>query len=394
MTAPSAYGTVTKMFHWLTAALILTIIPLGIIASDMAYDTNEALANKALLFSLHKTLGLAVFLVALLRILWALGHAKPGPLHPERKAETLAAETVHWVLYASLVIAPLSGWIDHAATTGLAPIWWPFGQSLPFVPKDESVAHLFGGLHWVFGKLMIGALILHIAGAIKHAVIDRDATLRRMWFGNRATPAVAHHRTPIAAPLLAFAIIAAGAGTGAALSANATDNAPKTAALERVASDWTVQTGTLGIGVRQIGNAVQGSFADWTAAITFDPDATGQAGAVTVTVSIGSLTLGSVTDQAMGTDFFDVASFPTATFTADILKQADGYVADGTLTLKGETAPLSLPFTLSLDGDTATMSGQTTLNRMTYDIGQGMNDEANLGFDVVVDVTLTATRGN
>lgn len=394
MTAPSAYGTVTKIFHWLTAALILTIIPLGLIASDMAYDTNEALGNKAFLFSLHKTLGVAVFGVALLRILWALGHAKPGPLHPERRAETLLAETVHWVLYASLVIAPLSGWIDHAATTGFAPIWWPFGQSLPFVPKDEAVAQLFGGLHWVFGKMMIAALILHIAGAVKHAVVDRDATLRRMWFGKWAVPAVARHRTPVAAPLLAVAIIAIGVGTGAALAGagGEAENAPQTAALEQVASDWEVQDGTLGLTVKQFGKTVQGSFADWTAAITFDPDATDQVGTVTVTVSIGSLTLGSVTDQAMGADFFDAATFPTATFTANIVKQPDGYVADGTMTLKGQTAPLILPFTLSLDGDTATMQGQTILNRMTYSIGQSMSDETNLGFDVVVDVNLTATR--
>ncbi|MBU2359238.1 MAG: cytochrome b/b6 domain-containing protein, partial [Alphaproteobacteria bacterium] len=110
--SPTTYGTVTKVFHWLTATLILTIIPLGLIASDLPYETNEQLAQKAQLFSLHKTLGVAVFFVALLRILWALGHAKPGTLHPERKAETLLAETIHWLLYSALVITPLTGWID------------------------------------------------------------------------------------------------------------------------------------------------------------------------------------------------------------------------------------------------------------------------------------------
>ncbi|MFZ3582346.1 cytochrome b/b6 domain-containing protein [Loktanella sp. DJP18] len=393
MTQPTTYGTVTKLFHWLTAALILAIIPLGIIASDMAYDTNAQLAQKALLFSLHKTLGVTVFIVALLRILWALGHAKPGPLHPERKAETLLAETVHWLLYTALVITPLTGWIGHAATTGFAPIWWPFGQSLPFVPKSEAVSHLFASLHWVFGKVMIAALILHIAGAIKHAVIDRDATLRRMWFGRVSGPETGYHRTPVAAPLMAALIVVVSGGVALALSGG-TEERQATAALEQVASDWTVQDGTLGITVTQFGNTVQGSFADWTAAIAFNPDAEGKAGQVDVTVAIGSLTLGSVTDQAMGADFFNVADFPTATFSAPIKKTTDGYIAEGTLTLKGQTAPISLPFTLALDGDTATMQGSTTLNRMDYAIGTSMGDESNLAFDVAVDVALTATRAD
>ncbi|SEM44350.1 Cytochrome b561 [Loktanella fryxellensis] len=391
ITAPTTYGTVTKVFHWLTAALILAIIPLGIIATDMGFETNEQLARKAQLFTIHKTLGVAVFVVALLRILWAVSHAKPGPLHPERRAETLLAETVHWLLYASLVITPLSGWIGHAATTGFAPIWWPFSQSLPFVPKDDGVAHLAESVHWVFGKVMIATLLLHIAGALKHHLIDRDATLRRMWFGRTATPQVGYHRTTIAAPLAALLIVLAGGGTAIALGGGDAPEA-ETAALETVASDWTVQEGTLSIGVTQFGSTVTGSFTDWTAAIAFDPEATDVAGEVTATIAIGSLTLGSVTDQAMGADFFDAATHPTATFTAPITRTADGYVADGTLTLKGQTAPLSLPFTLTLDGDTATMQGQTTLDRLTWGIGQTMADETNLGFGVTVEIALTATR--
>lgn len=59
--AEDRYGSVTKTFHWLIALLILTLIPLGLIANDMAYDTAEQLATKAWLFSLHKTLGITVF---------------------------------------------------------------------------------------------------------------------------------------------------------------------------------------------------------------------------------------------------------------------------------------------------------------------------------------------
>ncbi len=59
------YGTVARVFHWLTALIILTAIPLGVIANDLPFDTAGALAFKAQLFSLHKTLGVAAFFVGL-----------------------------------------------------------------------------------------------------------------------------------------------------------------------------------------------------------------------------------------------------------------------------------------------------------------------------------------
>ena len=392
---PTRYGTVTKLFHWTTAALILALIPLGLLASYWSSATDSALATKAFLFSLHKTLGVTVFFVALGRILWALGHTKPGPLHPERREETLLAEITHWTLYISLVAVPLSGWIDHAAATGFAPIWWPFGQSLPFVPKDAGVSAAFGGIHVVLTKVLVVAVGLHVAGALKHHFIDEDATLRRMWFGASDAPAVPRHRTPIAAPLIAVAFIGIGSGAGAVFLGNEDPQAPAAASLEAVASDWTVEDGTLAITVIQMGSEVGGQFADWTAAIAFDPQAQGTAGSVEVKVAIGSLTLGSVTDQAMGPDYFDAERFDTATFTAPIEALPDGtYTADGTLTLKGQEAPVTLPFTLTLDGDTATVHGETTLNRTTWGIGQSMSDESNLGFDVDLTVDLVATRAD
>ena len=137
---PRSFGTVTRTFHWLTALLILTAIPLGVIANRLPYDTAQALAQKAQLFSLHKTLGIAAFLLGLARILWALVERHPAPLHPDRKAELTLASAVHWLLYISLVAVPLTGWVHHAAVTGFAPILWPFGQTLPVVPL--SLIHI------------------------------------------------------------------------------------------------------------------------------------------------------------------------------------------------------------------------------------------------------------
>lgn len=391
-----AYGAVAKTFHWLTALLIFTLIPLGIIANDLPYDTSEELARKAQLFSLHKTLGLTLFAVALLRIVWALANPKPKPLHPDRKLEHWAAETVHWLLYGSLVLVPLTGWIHHAATTGFAPIWWPFGQSLPFVPKDEGIAATFRGLHIVFERVLVVALFLHIAGALKHHVIDKDNTLRRMWFTTlKPAPAPAHDRMRASLPAVtAVTAWAVAVGLGGVIGVYDSHAAiAPSAELEEVASDWQVTDGRLAITVTQLGSEVTGNFADWTSAISFDPNVTeGEAGNVTTTINIGSLTLGSVTSQALGPDFFASEAHPTATYEAVIVAAPEGYTAQGTLTIKEQSVPVNLPLDLTIEGDTATLATGTELNRLDFNIGQNMPDESSLGFTVGVDIDLTATR--
>lgn len=386
-----SYGSVAKTFHWLTALLIVTLIALGIIANGMAYDTSEQLARKAWLFSMHKTLGVTMFFVALARIGWAFKQPKPNGLHPERRAESWLAETIHWLLYGSLVIVPLAGWISHAATTGFAPIWWPFGQTLPFVAKSESTAELFAGLHIVFERVLAASILLHVAGALKHHFVDKDATLKRMWFGaSNAPETTGEHSTvlPIASALVAWAAaLMIGTAIGV-FDSNEADG--ETAALEAVASDWTVQSGEIAITIDQFGSEVTGSFEDWTAAITFNLD-TGR-GNTEVTIAIPSLTLGSVTSQALGPDFFDTATFSTAVFTANLAPIVDGYMASGTLQIHDKNVPIEMPFDLFTTDGVTTVQAVTTLNRLDFGIGENMADESSLKFPVKVQITLTATQ--
>ena len=95
----------------------------------------------------------------------------------------------------------------------------------------------------------------------------------------------------------------------------------------------------------------------------------------------------------MGADFFNTEAFPTATFQADINVAADGYIAAGTLTIKDQSMPVELPFTLTLQDDTAQMTGTTTLDRRNFGIGETVTDETTLAFSVTVNIDLTATRG-
>ncbi len=396
-----SFGTVTRVFHWLTALLILTAIPLGVIANQLPYDTAEALARKAQLFSLHKTLGVAAFLLGLGRILWALVERHPVPLHPGRKVELTLAGAVHWLLYISLVAVPVSGWVHHAAVTGFAPILWPFGQTLPFVPQSEGLGTAAGAAHWVFTKLLGLAILLHIAGALKHHLIDKDATLLRMLRGVQAPAqpkAVRRSGLPV---LVAFVLYAAGAGVAALLVPNGVAVAANVPPVEgadaasETTGNWRVTEGTLGLSVRQMGADVTGSFATWSADIRFEEVAVdGTHGTVTVTIDTASLTLGSVTKQALEAEFFDVAMHPTATYTADILPAPDGYIAKGMLTLRGATQPIDLPFTLEIIGNQARMVGTVALDRRDFGMGPSYGDEASVGFGVVVAVDLVAERAD
>ena len=411
------YGAVTKAFHWTIALGILVMIPLGIVANELPYDTSEAVARKATLFSIHKTLGVAILAVALARIAWAVAQPKPGPLHPERRLETTLADTVHWLLYGSLVLVPLAGWVAHAASEGFAPILWPLGQSLPLVPKSEDLYRAASSLHIVFERVLVVSLLLHVAGALKHHLWDRDATLRRMLPGRPALPAVAPHRASLVPPAAAAIVVAGAVGVGGALGlyapearatattaaapeapAEAAPETPAEAAPAGARPAWTVEEGTLAIAVTQLGSRVEGGFADWAATIAFDeePDAEGRHGRVEVSVDVSSLTLGSVTSQALGAEFFDASAFPRAVFEADILAAPDGaeepYLARGTLSLRGAEVPVALPFALSVEGERATAEGVAVVDRRDFAIGEAYGDPGTLAFEVEITVAVEAAR--
>ena len=269
---------------------------------------------------------------------------------------------MHHLLYATLILVPLSGWIGHAASEGFAPILWPLGQSLPLVPKSEAVHRTAFALHIVFERVLALSLLLHVAGALKHHFWDRDATLRRMAPGRPALPPIPPRRASLIPPAAAAAVVAGAVGVGAALGlyapeARATETATEVPAPTRRPRPRTrarpgrsrrarsasrsrssaaasrllrrlERVRRLRRGARRRGAATAPSRWPWPWA---------------------SLTLGSVTSQALGAEFFDAEGFPRAVFAADILAAPEGsedsYVAEGTLSLRGVEVPVRCPST-------------------------------------------------
>lgn len=393
------YGGVARFFHWAVALLIVTGFVLGLVGKEIPRNADTIATLKAL-YSVHKTIGVSIFFLAVLRILWALSQPRPVPLHPDNRLETIAAEIVHWALYAALVIVPLSGWIMHAAEVGFASIWWPFGQGLPFVPKSDGVAHAAGAVHSTAVYVLLGAVVAHVAGALKHVIIDKDATLRRMTRGvDAGDPSIASHGK--IAPVAAFALWAVVIGGALMFDAQKSELAvepAQTTATETavpsiaplIAPEWTVTQGDLTFSVAQSGAPIEGVFGTWNAQIAYDVSM--GMGTVLVSIDTTTLSLGSVTSTATGPDFFNTNAFTTSVFKADITRLAEGPIheAIGTLTLIGQTVPVVLEFELETDGVTAKMTGSTTLDRRDFGMGQDYADESTVGFAVDVNVDLIA----
>lgn len=144
------------------------------------------------------------------------------------------------------------------------------------------------------------------------------------------------------------------------------------------------------------GKSFTGSCSTFVADIAFDPEAL-DASVVTVTIDMVSCLTGDTEkDQYLPQEgWFNIEDYPKAVFEAKNFTHESGeeYLAEGTLTLRGETKPVTLPFTLDIEGDTAHVTGETTLNRLDFGVGGGQLASPDVAApDVIVRIDLTATK--
>jgi polyisoprenoid-binding protein YceI len=164
------------------------------------------------------------------------------------------------------------------------------------------------------------------------------------------------------------------------------------------AATWTIDPtkSTVGFTGSQSGTPFTGKFGKFSGTIVFDPANPG-AGHADVTIETASAATGDQQkDGAMpGSDWFAADKFPTAHFVATSFKSTGtgSYEADGTLTIRGVTKPITLPFTLAITGDTAKADGKVQLIRTDYGVGQGEWSTAQyVALDVAVTLTIVANK--
>jgi cytochrome b561 len=178
------YTRTAVVLHWLIAVLILCNVVLALSVDHLPDDWSRPIIDA------HKSTGITILGLVLLRILWRVAH--PPPRLPANYArwERVGAALAHGALYALMLLLPISGWMHDSAWKdasthpmtlyGLVP--WPrIGWIEAIEPATKESLHtLFGTFHTAFGYVLYALLALHIGGALKHQWLDRERELQRM----------------------------------------------------------------------------------------------------------------------------------------------------------------------------------------------------------------------
>jgi cytochrome b561 len=179
------YTGVAVFLHWTVAVLIGCNIVLGL-GSNYVPD-----ADVRPVIDLHKSIGITVLGLVLVRVIWRLTH-RPPPLPADyRRWEVAAAQAAHLALYALILALPVTGWIHDSAWSAAAshPMflfwvipWFRLGFITGLDPATKDYLHtLFGIIHTYLGYALYVVLGLHVLGALKHQFFDRQPELQRMW---------------------------------------------------------------------------------------------------------------------------------------------------------------------------------------------------------------------
>lgn len=168
------YGAVAQLFHWGIVALIVTQFILASKADDLPLGPA-----KIATLATHKSVGMTIFGLAILRLIWRWFNPVPSVPTSTPRWQQLAAHISHYALYGLILITPIIGWLMSSARN--FPVSW-FGLiTLPdFVEPSQAAYDFFHETHEVLATTLFFVAIIHAAAALKHHFIDRDNVLRRM----------------------------------------------------------------------------------------------------------------------------------------------------------------------------------------------------------------------
>jgi cytochrome b561 len=169
-----AWGTVSKTFHWL---IVLLIITQWLIAQH-ADGLPNGLAKLRTL-DLHKSIGMTVFMLAIIRLVWRWSNPVPTLDGLARGWERIAAGLSHVALYALIFAMPLTGWLMSSAHA-YSVSWFHLFQWPDLIQPDPALSEKLQSVHKLLFKILVGVAVLHVLGALKHHVVDRNEVLKRM----------------------------------------------------------------------------------------------------------------------------------------------------------------------------------------------------------------------
>lgn len=186
---PRRYTRTAIVLHWSIAALIVLNVGLGLSFERVSEDSIRRVIDT------HKAIGLTVFGLVLMRLLWRWSHRPPPLPSGYARWEARAAHAVHALLYLLMVALPVTGWLHDSAWKGAQTIplhWFGVFEVPRFGPLMDAAADtrlrlhgLLGALHVAFAWTLVVAFVVHVAGALKHQWLDGEPELARMGLGRR-----------------------------------------------------------------------------------------------------------------------------------------------------------------------------------------------------------------
>ncbi|WP_417474783.1 cytochrome b [Luteimonas mephitis] len=175
------WGPVSQLLHWLIVLLVLMLAIVG-----LTLDELPKTPKYFWVYTMHKSVGITVLALVLVRIAWRLYAGTPKPVAGTPSWQLRVASLTHFLLYALLLAMPLSGWLYDSAS-GLRPFRW-FG--LVLMPKlsapNQGLSELSHDAHELLFWVLVALVAVHAAAAFYHHLFQNDATLTRMLPGQRS----------------------------------------------------------------------------------------------------------------------------------------------------------------------------------------------------------------
>ena len=172
--SPQRWGAVAQFLHWSVALLVIGAACVGLLMDELPNSPD-----KIKVYALHKSVGITILALVVLRLLWRLIDRRPPlPATMPRWQRALSSLT-HGLLYLMLLVMPLSGWLYNSASNFALQWFWLF--NLPRLSgPDRDLRHFAHDVHETGIYVLATLFAIHVAAALKHHFIDRDATLARM----------------------------------------------------------------------------------------------------------------------------------------------------------------------------------------------------------------------
>ena len=171
---PEHYAPAAKWLHWIVAIMVIGMIPMGIAMHEMA---PGPLQDR--LYMLHRSTGVVVLVLALLRLFVRLAKGAPPPYAGLTRFERIASTATHHLLYLLLLTMPVVGWL-MASAYGASTSFYGLFDLPNLIGKDEALFGILRRMHKGGGIAMALLILLHVAGALMHTFVKKDVVLWRM----------------------------------------------------------------------------------------------------------------------------------------------------------------------------------------------------------------------